>query len=262
MNLRDILEKLYRNEINVEEAIKLIRLDYIKQIEDAVRFDVSRGMRRDVPEIILGSGKSPDILVKIIKETIKEAGLLIVSRLNEEQERVIKEDFLSDTNMDLYINPKGRIAIIKLKEYKLEKIPCKVGIITAGTADIKVAEEAKTIVEVMGCKTVTIYDVGIAGMHRVLYAVKKIKEEDVDVAIIIAGMEGALPSVIASLLDIPIIGVPTSVGYGEGGEGKAALLSMLQACPLGLAVVNIDNGINAGIIAGLIGKKLAILRMK
>ena len=116
------------------------------------------------------------------------------------------------------------------------------------------------IIEEMGCSTVAIYDVGVAGFHRAIIAARKLKEEDVDVAIVVAGMEGALPSVIASLLDIPIIGVPTSVGYGAGSKGWAALLSMLQACPLGLAVVNIDNGVNAGIIASLIARRIGMIR--
>ncbi|MEM4626917.1 MAG: AIR carboxylase family protein, partial [Ignisphaera sp.] len=127
---------------------------------------------------------------------------------------------------------------------------------------IRVAEEAKTIVMERGCRVVTLYDVGIAGLHRVLEAVKRLKEEDVDVAIVVAGMEGALPSIVASLLDVPVIGVPTSVGYGIGGGGVSALYSMLQACPLGLAVVNIDNGINAGIVASLIGRRVSLYRSK
>ena len=103
---------------------------------------------------------------------------------------------------------------------------------------------------------------GIAGFHRVISAVKKLKEADVDVVVVVAGMEGALPSVIASLIDVPVIGVPTSVGYGAGAGGQAALLSMLQSCPLGLAVVNIDNGVNAGVIAALIARRVGIFRQR
>ena len=132
----------------------------------------------------------------------------------------------------------------------------KIGIITAGTSDIPVAEEAKVIVEQGGCKAITSYDVGVAGIHRLFPQIAKMIEEGVCVIIVCAGMEGALPSVVAGLVDVPIIGVPTSVGYGIGGKGKAALYAMLQSCAPGLAVVNIDNGFGAGVFALTIAKNL------
>jgi NCAIR mutase (PurE)-related protein len=131
----------------------------------------------------------------------------------------------------------------------------KVGIVTAGTSDIGVAEEARLICEAMNCRCVCSYDVGIAGLHRTFPIIKKFVQEDVDVIIVAAGMEGALASVVSSLVDVPVVGVPTSVGYGYGEKGVAALASMLQSCSLGLSVVNIDNGIGAGAVAANIANK-------
>ena len=125
----------------------------------------------------------------------------------------------------------------------------KVGIITAGTSDIPVAEEVKVILQQGSCEVISSYDIGIAGIHRLFPKISKMIEEEVNVIVVCAGMEGALPSVVAGLVDVPVIGVPTSVGYGIGANGKAALYSMLQSCAPGLSVVNIDNGFGAAIVA-------------
>ncbi|MEM4488965.1 MAG: nickel pincer cofactor biosynthesis protein LarB, partial [Desulfurococcaceae archaeon] len=196
-------------------------------------------------------------LLDLIKKVTPIVGKLILTRLSEEQIQELVAFSKTSEDFEININKIGRTCVIKLKGYKYSRtLNCRVGVITAGTADIRVAEEARTILEENGCNVISIFDVGIAGLHRTIEAIKKIKEEDVDVAIVIAGMEGALPSVIASMLDIPIIGVPTSVGYGAGGNGVTALLSMLQACPLGLTVVNIDNGVNAAVSALLICQRI------
>jgi NCAIR mutase (PurE)-related protein len=257
-DLRSILEAVANRRISVEEALKKIRLFALEVINNVVRFDVGRYARRDVPEIVFGEGKDIETLKKMIENLLNRVGILVVSRLTNQQIEMLKN--IEINNAEVRINEVGRIAVVKLKSVQLPRYLCRVGIVTAGTADIRIAEEAKTVVEIMGCETITVYDVGIAGFQRVLEALKKLKEEDADVVIAIAGMEGALPSVIASLIDVPVIGVPTSVGYGVGGEGVAALYSMLQACPLGLAVVNIDNGVGAGVIAALIGKRIAVAR--
>ena len=131
----------------------------------------------------------------------------------------------------------------------------KVGILSAGTSDIGVAEEARLMVLAMNCDCICSYDVGIAGIHRMFPVLKDFIKNDVDSIIVVAGMEGALASIVSSLVDIPIIGVPTSVGYGYGEKGISALASMLQSCSLGLSVVNIDNGIGAGAIAANIANR-------
>jgi NCAIR mutase (PurE)-related protein len=155
---------------------------------------------------------------------------------------------------------------IKIKDGKnsssllLYKKPIKfhggeIGIISAGTSDIGVAEEARLMCEAMNCKCTTSYDVGVAGIHRIFPILKEMIEKEVDCIIVVAGMEGALATLVSSMVDIPVIGLPTSVGYGYGEKGIAALASMLQSCSLGLSVVNIDNGIAAGAIAGNIANR-------
>ena len=134
----------------------------------------------------------------------------------------------------------------------IKKTGGKIGIITAGTSDISVAEEARLVCEAMNCECITSYDIGIAGLHRTFPVLKEFIKSDVNVVIVAAGMEGALASVVSSAVNIPVIGVPTSVGYGYGEKGVAALASMLQSCALGLSVVNIDNGIGAGAVASKI----------
>jgi NCAIR mutase (PurE)-related protein len=260
LDLRRILEYVAKGVITVDEALKEVRLFALEQIENSIRFDIGRELRRDVPEIIFGEGKSVEELLKLVTAATPKIGRVIVSRLRKDHVEVLKN--LGAEGFSVEVNERGRIAVIRVRNYEKPVYNCKVGVVTAGTADIGVAEEARTIVEEMGCRTIALYDVGIAGFQRVLEAVKTLKKEDVDVVIVVAGMEGALPSVIAALLDIPVIGVPTSVGYGAGGGGMAALYSMLQACPLGLAVVNIDNGVNAGIVAGLIGRRIAFYKQR
>jgi len=138
----------------------------------------------------------------------------------------------------------------------IKKTGGTVGILTAGTSDISVAEESRLMCEAMTCKCICSYDVGIAGMHRIFPVLKELISKEADVIIVVAGMEGALATIVSSLVDVPVIGVPTSVGYGYGEKGVAALASMLQSCSLGLAVVNIDNGIGAGAIAANITNRV------
>ena len=134
----------------------------------------------------------------------------------------------------------------------IKKTGGKIGIITAGTSDISVAEEARLMCEAMNCECITSYDIGIAGLHRTFPILKEFIKAEVNVIVVAAGMEGALASVVSSTVSVPVIGVPTSVGYGYGEKGVAALASMLQSCSLGLSVVNIDNGIGAGAVASKI----------
>jgi NCAIR mutase (PurE)-related protein len=150
--------------------------------------------------------------------------------------------------------------VIKKKEYRQSLSGGRVGIITAGTADLPVAEEAEMIAQEMGCQTFLETDAGVAGIHRLAEPLGRMIESDVDCLIVVAGREGALPTVVAGLVDLPLIAVPASSGYGYGGQGQAALMAMLQACSLGLAVVNIDSGIAAGVVAALIANRAARAR--
>ena len=200
-------------------------------------------MRTGVPEIILAEGKDPEDLAKIVMKVLERNGRAIISRIENEHVAAIKK--IVPNNVNMQINKKAKMIVIKKKEFTIEKTGGKIGIIRAGTSDIPVAEEAKIIAEEMGCEVFTAYDVGVAGIHRLFTSLKEMIEKDVDVLIVVAGREGALPSVVAGMVDIPVIGVPTSIGYGLEGKGISALTATLQACSLGLAVVNIDGGVAA-----------------
>ena len=151
----------------------------------------------------------------------------------------------------------ARIAVIRHKSFKSPSTGGRVGIITAGTSDLPVAQQAAVMASEMGCQVKMVSDVGVAGIHRLVEPLSQLLDSDVDVLIVAAGMDGALPSVVAGLVRLPVIGLPTSNGYGLGGRGQAALLSMLQTCSPGLVVVNIDNGIGAGASAALIANRVA-----
>ena len=151
----------------------------------------------------------------------------------------------------------ARTIIVEKPDHSIVPSGGVIAILSAGTGDLPVAEEAKVTAEVMGCKVLTFYDVGVAGIHRLVEPLKAILEQEVSAVVVVAGMEGALPSVVRGLLPIPVIGVPTSVGYGYGAKGEAALMSMLQSCSPGLTVVNIDNGFGAGATAALIANRVS-----
>ncbi len=150
--------------------------------------------------------------------------------------------------------------VIYEHDYARSSTGGRVGIISAGTSDIPAAEEAALIAEEMGCDVTCIYDVGVAGLHRLIEPLRNLLISGVDAIVVAAGMDGALPSVVAGLVPVPVIGLPTSIGYGMGGKGVAALLSMLQTCAPGLSVVNIDNGVGAGSTAALIANQVAQAR--
>ena len=172
---------------------------------------------------------------------------MIITRLsNERYERILND--LGNDSLIFDYNKRARILVIRKEVAKKEPI-AKIGIITAGTSDIAVAEEAKVIVEEGGCEAITSYDIGVAGIHRLFPQIAHMVKEGVRAFIVCAGMEGALPSVVAGLVDVPVIGVPTSIGYGVGEGGRVALDAMLQSCAPGIAVVNIDNGFGAGVFA-------------
>jgi NCAIR mutase (PurE)-related protein len=250
MTVRDVLERYKRGEIDAQQAERKLRLDLLKRIGDHTLFDISRSERRGIPEIVFGESKSPEEVAEIAKEIISEKEVLIISRASEEQYESIKRAIEGD-----HVRWEGKASMVVVDKRDEFKANGKIGILAAGTSDSSVAEEARIVAEIMGCHVLAAYDVGIAAFHRFLDPLAEMLEDDVDAIIVVAGMEGALASVVSSLTDVPVIGVPTSVGYGMGSDGVAALLSMLQSCSPGLAVVNIDNGVGAGATAALISKK-------
>ncbi|MDO5823122.1 nickel pincer cofactor biosynthesis protein LarB [Methanobrevibacter sp.] len=246
--MKDILKRLVDGELNIDEAEKLINADNILQIDDVVKFDINRKERTGFPEAVFSLSKDYDDLLIIIKKHMQSNNddLIITKLSNEKYERILND--LGDNSFIFDYNKKAQILVIRKEIVKKEPI-AKIGIMTAGTSDINVAEEARVIVEEGGCEAITSYDVGVAGIHRLFPQIAHMLEESVRAIIVCAGMEGTLPSVVAGLVNVPVIAVPTSVGYGVGEGGRVALDAMLQSCAPGIAVVNIDNGFGAGVFA-------------
>ena len=241
MDLRSLLEAYKNGSISVDEAERTLRLDYVDSIGNDVLFDKARELRKGIPEVVYAYSKSPEVVGRI---AASRRSLTIISKADEEHLAAVR-----DAVPDADIHEDCGIAIIGDMP---ERTRGKIGIITAGTSDVPVAKEAQFMAEAMGVECVVEYDVGVAGIHRIISPMHRMIEEDVDAIVVAAGMEGALPTVITSLSPVPVIGVPVSSGYGMGGNGEAALMSMLQSCSPGLTVVNIDNGIGAGATAALI----------
>lgn len=239
---RQVLEKVKSGEMSVDDALLEIKKEPFEDIGFA-KVDLHRGIRQGAPEVIYGAGKTAEQIMGIIEVMLNNSvETILITRLSEESAEKIGESFSLDYRRD------ARAGIIgKLPE------PDGIGkivIATGGTSDIPVAEEAAITAEVHGNEVVRLYDVGVAGLHRTISHIDDIMGASVIIAI--AGMEGALASVVGGLADCPVIAVPTSVGYGASFGGISALLSMLNSCASGVSVVNIDNGFGAGYLAGMI----------
>jgi NCAIR mutase (PurE)-related protein len=252
LNVEDVLRKLKAGSLTIEEAKRKLSALNIKQVSDLARLDARRAHRIGVPEAVLADGKSPEAVTRSAATMAEESGYALVTRITKEHLKNLRA--LSSRNFKLDYNKRARTVVITRGGHVFPKMG-KVGLLAAGTADIPVAEEAAVAAEVMGCEVIKAFDVGIAGLHRLFEPLGKMMNEGVSVVVAVAGMEGALPSVVASLVDVPVIGVPTSVGYGVGIEGLGALMTMLQSCTPKLAVVNIDNGFGAGVLAALIARQ-------
>ena len=206
------------------------------------RLDFSRKERTGFGETVFGAGKTPEQLAAIFAAFAEKGQGVLATRVTKEQ-----ADTVAAAGIDAKYDPAGRL--LRLPG-KTKKLPGRVAVLTGGTADIPVAEECAGTVEFFGGRVERFFDVGVAGLHRLLGVIDDVRKADVVVAV--AGMEGALPSVIGGLADCPVIAVPTSVGYGASFGGIAALLSMLNSCASGVSVVNIDNGFGAGYMASMI----------
>jgi len=248
MSVRDVLEKVQKGEIGMEEAERMLKLDYVERIGNHTVFDLSREARHGIPEVIYAEGKEPAKVGEIVEAVVAKKGFVTVSRASEKDHAEIVKRI---GGRGVTHKPEARMVVVDRRTEK-PRGTGKVGVLTAGTSDIPVAEEAAAIAEVMGCEVLRGYDVGVAGIHRLLEPLKEMIAEGAACVVVVAGMEGALPSVVAGIVPVPVIGVPTSVGYGLGAGGIGALTTMLQSCSPGLVVVNIDNGFNAGATAALI----------
>lgn len=243
--IRKILTAVKNGELSVEDALLQIKTEPFADIGYA-KVDVHRKVRQGAAEVIYGAGKTAEQMEGII-DVMKQNGqnTILITRLSPESAEVLQKKY------DMIYHAQGRVGIVGTMP-KPDGIG-KIVVATGGTSDVPVAEEAALTAEVLGNEVVRLYDVGVAGLHRLLAHMEEIMSASVIIAI--AGMEGALASVIGGLADCPVIAVPTSVGYGASFHGISALLSMLNSCASGVSVVNIDNGFGAGYQASMINHR-------
>lgn len=245
--LQSLLEAVASGEISPDLALNKLKHFAFEPVGDFARIDNHRALRTGFPEVIWGPGKTPDQIVQIIQAMRQHHPVVMATRIEPDVYAKLQEKI-----PDLYYYSSARICALK-DEKKAEishSFPGTIGILSAGTADLPVAEEAAVTAELCGFQVRRLWDVGVAGIHRLLSNRHVIAE--CNVLIVVAGMEGALPSVVAGLADCPVIAVPTSIGYGASFGGLAPLLTMLNSCATGVGVVNIDNGFGAAILAGQI----------
>ena len=243
--IREVMHGVKNNKIKVDEAVKKLKFLPFEDIGFA-KIDHHRALRRGFPEVVFCQNKTTEQVVAIVKKLAAINSNVLATRAAEEMFNEVKKHIKNA----LY-NKISRTIIIQNQKNKIKKNG-KILVLSAGTSDINVAEEAAVVAEAMGSKVERVYDVGVAGLHRLLG--NKDKLADANVIIIVAGMDGVLPSVVSGLVGKPIIAVPTSVGYGASFRGIAPLLTMLNSCSPGVVVVNIDNGFGAGYFAGMINK--------
>ena len=242
----ELLERFRAGDIPSEKVLHAFQQPPVVDLHFA-QLDTHRALRKNFPEVIFGAGKTPDQVAKIAEKIVARENHLLVTRITEAHVKPLKK-----------VVPKGvwhQSARCFTFEKKAVKRAGKIVVACAGTSDLPVAEEAAVTAEVMGNQVDRVVDIGVAGLHRVLSKLEIL--QTANVVIVVAGMEGALPSVVAGLISKPVIAVPTSVGYGASFGGLAALLGMLNSCGSGVTVVNIDNGFGAGYAASQINALLA-----
>ncbi|UCE27185.1 MAG: nickel pincer cofactor biosynthesis protein LarB [Candidatus Coatesbacteria bacterium] len=243
--LEELLTRVKDGELAVEEALEVLR-DFPYADTGFAAVDSHRPLRTGYAEVVFCQGKTPAQVVAITEKLVKSGLPVLATRATPETYSAVLSQFPNAS----YNEPARTITI---PGEKLIERRGAVAVVTAGTADIRVAEEAAATAEFMGCDVNRFFDVGVAGLHRILDKMKEIRHADA--VVVAAGMEGALPSVVGGMVDVPVIAVPTSVGYGASFGGIAALLGMLNSCANGVVVVNIDNGYGAGYTAALIARR-------
>jgi pyridinium-3,5-biscarboxylic acid mononucleotide synthase len=243
-SLQSLLTAVAAGEITPDLALSKIQSLGYESIGEFAKIDATRQQRTGFPEVIWGLGKTPDQIVRIIQVMRQQQSVVMATRITPDVYAELHRQI-----PDLIYYQMAQICALTPSEVRSRHLG-KITILTAGTADLPVAEEAACTASLCGFEVVKLWDVGVAGIHRLLSNRHTI--DDADVLIVVAGMEGALPSVVAGLADCPVIAVPTSVGYGASFGGIAPLLTMLNSCAAGVGVVNIDNGFGAAILAGQI----------
>lgn len=243
-SLQSLLEAVAAGNVSADVALEKLKHFAYEPVEDFAKIDHHRRLRTGFPEVIWGPGKTPDQIAQIMEVMRSRNSVVMATRITPDVYAQLEEKV---SGIKYYSS--ARICAIAPGEIS-PQYPGTIGILSAGTADLPVAEEAAVVAELSGFRVQRLWDVGVAGIHRLLSNRHVI--ESADVLIVVAGMEGALPSVVAGLADCPVIAVPTSVGYGASFGGLAPLLTMLNSCAAGVGVVNIDNGFGAAILAGQI----------
>jgi NCAIR mutase (PurE)-related protein len=255
--MRRVLARLLAGELTVEETLEEIRRTQLLELAGRARVDLGRTARRGIAEVVLAAGKPPDAAARLIVALAREQGQGLGSRLGPDHWSALE---VAAQGFEVHrYGP--RSALVRRPGHQPDPSGGRAAIISAGTSDWAVAEEARMVLEAAGVETRQVFDVGVAGLHRLLEPLVELVAWRADVIVVAAGMDGILPGVVAGLVDAPVIGVPVPTGYGAGGEGEAALLTMLQSCSSGLTVVNIDNGIGAGTAAALIARRAGAARL-
>jgi NCAIR mutase (PurE)-related protein len=245
-SLKKLLEALTRGDISIEDTLEKLKHLPFEDIGLAC-IDHHRDLRRGASEVIFGEGKEPEDIIAIMDRMVKQDENILVTRISSDKAEKVKEKYPESV-----YHQKARVLALVPRPVEIDGRGI-ILVISAGTSDIPVAEEVAITARFMGNEVETVYDIGVAGLHRVLAQRESL--EKAAVIVVVAGMEGALPSVVAGLVDCPVIAVPTSVGYGSSFGGITALLGMLNSCASGVTVVNIDNGFGAGYAASVINRK-------
>jgi NCAIR mutase (PurE)-related protein len=246
----DVLRALLDGKISLDEAKKELELRLYGSYGHTI--DTGREHRTGIPEVVIAEGKKENHLKEVSLHFIERKGKVLVSRLSKDMACALV-GFLGEKvpDLDYEIEEDAGFLSAWSGERKIPQSDGRIGILTAGTSDIPIAKEAEMVVKELGCEVMAYHDVGVAGVHRVMVPLKELKDWDADVIIVAAGREGALPTLVSGLIDIPVIGLPISTGYGLHGKGETALFAMLQSCSP-LVVVNIDAGFVAGAVAARI----------
>jgi hypothetical protein len=244
--MRDILDAVAAGDLSPEAAEARLR-GYATT--EAGRFDAARETRRGVPEAILAEGKTPTETADLAATSVETTGRAVVTRVDDETARVVQSGLPDPVDVDH--DERARTLVAHAPDYDPPALDATVAVVTAGTSDAPVAGEARVVAREMGAAVEWIEDVGVAHLGRVVDVLDPIRAADV--VVVAAGREGALPTVVAGLVDTPVVGLPVSTGYGFGGDGEAALAGMLQSCTV-LSVVNVDAGFVAGAQAGLVAR--------
>ena len=244
--IKGIMQKVRSGKIEVDDAIRKLKFLPFEDLGYA-KIDHHRELRKGFPEVVYCQSKTVKQVGEIVKRLAKKNATILATRATKEMFNAVKKNIKNSE-----YNKNSKTIIINRQKNKRSQSKNKILVITAGTSDINVAEEAAIVAETMGSEVERIYDVGVAGLHRLLNNKNKI--EGANVLVVVAGMDGVLPSVVSGLFGKPIIAVPTSVGYGASFKGIAPLLTMLNSCSPGVVVVNIDNGFGAGYFASMINK--------